>query len=711
VTRSVYITSNISVPTGAMLETTLDGFFTAPGAVTMTFADGARFDGQGVTFGTNVQPLFGVGCCEAIRLSWMGGSVGDTRWVKFAASATAEYIAMADVSTSISSDPAVPANFALDFTEGAKITITALTNLTIGNLVYQGLGQIFQYNAIEYIGTISLPNTVSLLEWFGGISGGTPDNTIAFKAAAVSGSISLLPGRAYYVQDTGTAYVLPNALAIYGGVGSYLQINQRVGATSLALSTLNLTGTGQLDSSGDTQILGVIATASVTLTSINPASISDCNLNSINNLGAVRQSIITNFNGSISGSVSGSSSITFSGTTSVPANLLVSESYLIKSDASDSAKAVLFSLANGVSITIDNSSVECNGALTYSIDTTASITLNNCRNSGNFAFGLSNGFAKISLNGCGCVGNSTATLIDGVGQTGLTNIIIADPPSVITAATTTWHGSGSITSDGTNIILGADTTLDNTPFGTNTIRYAGIASDGSGTQNATLLAMWRYGGQVSIKVTYPSGVSPLSTVRLRVAFVNPQIGQDLIFYQVSMNVFGVNTPVGLASINGAVMQATANVWCGQVDYYTPNTGGPWNCTDIWGDIAYSKSSGQKIVGMPRIVVYNSGTGLIPSGTKIQITINAAAPGDAQYAKYWPLWGYSELAGEAHSSISPAIYTTGGPGLMTPYAFRHADNSGLQVVLMRRSTGNIYGPAVDLPVTVWTNGTTLNGSYS
>jgi hypothetical protein len=670
VTRSVYITSNISVPTGAMLETTLDGFFTAPGAVTMTFADGARFDGQGVTFGTNVQPLFGVGCCEAIRLSWMGGSVGDTRWVKFAASATAEYIAMADVSTSISSDPAVPANFALDFTEGAKITITALTNLTIGNLVYQGLGQIFQYNAIEYIGTISLPNTVSLLEWFGGISGGTPDNTIAFKAAAVSGSISLLPGRVYYIQDTGTPYVLPNALQIFGGDRTYLQINQRVGVTTLSLSALNLTGTGRLDASVLLQASGISALATNTLTGID-TSISDSNIScavqSVNPATVTRSTVYNIDNVGICTD----STIQAAGKVSFGEGAVVSDSSIVKSHALDSTDQP-FTQFNGTLLTFKNCKLDLNCPLHYSTSTTTTIKLIECLSTDNWVNAVSNGYSIIDWQNSIPVQNSSFTYMNGNSLLRQISLNPAISPCVATSELLThWRGAlGSSTQSGTQITIAADTVIDSSFASANTIRFYGTVldtNDYAGQVNPAVLLVKRYGGIVVAKFDLPNASNLGFAPRLHV--VQPTYLMD-----------GVAIPGWLTAVDSANCQPyhwapnngsiilQANAWVGQRDVVQGS--GDHHYTDQWGDVdLHYLNSRLEAINNLMLVITNEGTGNLPAGTKITLTIYPNLPdGIANYRAFF------QLPIQANYIGSPD-----GAALLThAQIYRNCDFAGLQV---------------------------------
>ena len=239
VTRSVYIVSNIVVPAGAMLETTLDGFFTAPGAVTITFSDGSRFDGQGVTFGTFVQPLFGVGVCEAIRLSWMGGSIDYTRWVKLIAATTKEYNALVDISTIISQDIVTPLNLAMDWSDGALLTINGAINLTIKNLTYiKGLA-IIHFTNPAWILSVSIGAENVLPEWFGAIGDGATDDYAALFAAAMSGKLFLSDGKVYFSNTAWPSF--PTPLEISGNGTLKLGTGRTLGTGALSLDRCTIT--------------------------------------------------------------------------------------------------------------------------------------------------------------------------------------------------------------------------------------------------------------------------------------------------------------------------------------------------------------------------------------------------------------------------------------------------------------------------------------
>jgi hypothetical protein len=205
VSKRVYLTMPVTVPSGAFLEAGKDGYFNSPGAVTITFAAGSRFDARGVTFGASVQPVFVTTATDAIRYSWMGGSTDDARWIKLAASSTADYIALCDDSSLISMDLTLPKNFALDFLGGAKINITSALNLDIGTFAYSGDSHVISYADMADIGTVAIGHQAARPEWFGAVGDGSADDCIAVLACAKSGSILLTNGKTYKVA-TALAY-------------------------------------------------------------------------------------------------------------------------------------------------------------------------------------------------------------------------------------------------------------------------------------------------------------------------------------------------------------------------------------------------------------------------------------------------------------------------------------------------------------------------
>ena len=213
--KRIYLTMPVTVPAGAALEAGEDGYFNSPGSVTMTFAAGSRFDARGVTFGASVQPVFVATATDAIRLSWMGGTTDDARWLKLAASSTADYVALCDDSTLISMDLTIPKNFSLDFLGGAKINITSALNLSIGTFAYSGDAQVVSYADMADVGAVAIGAQNARPEWFGAVGDGATDDSIAFLAAAKNGAVSLIDKKNYLLGTLWSA--TPSPLLINGG--------------------------------------------------------------------------------------------------------------------------------------------------------------------------------------------------------------------------------------------------------------------------------------------------------------------------------------------------------------------------------------------------------------------------------------------------------------------------------------------------------------
>jgi hypothetical protein len=733
VTQWVYINQNITVPVDAALRCGIGAFFVASGAITITFPAGTTFDAVGVAFGTNVQPIFGVGVCDAVRLSWMGDNTADVRWSKLRASISTLYQVLIDVDTTISSDPDLPVSAETDFVGGAKLTLNGATDINIPGLVYSGAGQIISYTSISYIQVVNL-GAVTRPEWFGFVTGDGPtlDNTVSWKAAISSRSVQLLPNKVYFVKDTGTAYVLSNDVTITGGYRTYLQIEQTITATGVYVYSVILTGSGQLNSSGPSTYSSVQATDNLTLTSITPALVVGSTLNKIDNVGDVSGSTLSAFSGTLSGFVSGSSAIVLAGTISVPSSITVAESII-----SNPLTSPMFSLGTGVSISIDNSSVETAGLLCYSTDTTASIILNNCINSSSFSAALSNGYAKVYLNNSGGVGNATAYSINGSTQDASIYPVISVGAYTASNATTYWKTPFSITSDGTSITLGSASTFDTTPWGTNTLRWIGNYSDEAHAflypENAQLQSLFHLGGKITVTVEYPTGVAPAAGSQLTVALViglmnTRYTGTDDFLpwlhnppNNVSMGrvTMGSSIPFSLPAITGAKAKLVCNVWGGQLDFHTPPDGGPYYVVkDEWGDAAFQIVHNDRIINVPRLIIYDAGGATIPSGTKFTVVVNPALPTTQQYAAFWPQTGWGLTTGYlGYYLSSQRKYSDLYSNLTFPYQFRSCDADGIQLAYVRNpgqsytipGGGTYTTVAVPLPKTFWWDAKTLKDS--
>lgn len=206
-TGSVYISSKTTVPSGARLIG--HGTFHGPAGspVEMLFKAGSHIDDGGLNlFAVGVKATFEQGVTDALRLSWFTDGTDTSRWTKVASCSTFGYSLLVDIDTSISGDISIPANFAVDFIGGSKITVTAASDIFIGNMVYNGIGQIVQYKDIAYVGDIHLGTGYSYLEWFGGVASASldTDNSIPWLACIKHGRVYLLADTGYYNVPAGT---------------------------------------------------------------------------------------------------------------------------------------------------------------------------------------------------------------------------------------------------------------------------------------------------------------------------------------------------------------------------------------------------------------------------------------------------------------------------------------------------------------------------
>jgi hypothetical protein len=693
--RWIYINQSITVPSGASLKAGAEAFFTSTAPVNFTFAAGSYFDGQGVTFGAGVQPVFNAGVCSQILLSWMGATSDDARWAKLGASATVEYKALADVPTSISSDPAVPANFALDFTVGAKITFTALANLTIGNLVYQGVKPIFKYNAAAYVGSVSLGNASPLLEWFGFLPGTSHalDNQTAFKAAVSAGAFWLRAGTHYYVQSNGGALTLSVSCMMNGSAGAVLESDQVLATTNLTLNGIAVTGTGAL-------------------TPTNPATVTGSIVATISKVGTATDSTFSAFAGALYGNLL---RCTFATATPASASVMADiqfENCLMGQAGGN--EVPLFSVDAAVTrIDIISGQIELypNSLLVYSESTSLNIYMTSVRNSSNWSQSLTNGYAKIHLFGCQGQKNSTAYEIDG-------NILKADilpDPTVadsVASGNAYWKGIGTPTSDGTWLTLGSAATLANTPWSANTIRYLG----GNGTtteSDPALLLMYRYGGLVTIEVAWPAGSTADPNIRLQAAFCTPGFNT---FYS-GVGFFGKAiwsqsmTVSPIANVL-AKTKITMPVWGGQIDQKTSNIdGSTYVMTDQWGDISYSVVGAGRVLFIPRIVIFNAGSGTLPIGTRIKCTITPKLPTTEVFNAFWPDLGFNLIMDSVWYPQATSAYY-GFAVLQWPYIFRDCSRNRLEVDLARIETATPFPhvlAARPLYISAWVGGNTINSS--
>jgi hypothetical protein len=713
VTRQVYLSANITLPTNASLRTNEDGYFSSGSSVSITFPTGSRFACTGSPFRAGIQPAFVAGTIDALRLSWFSGT-DSSKWARLLASTAASFPLLMDVSTTLTSDLTIPANFALEPVGGTVVTFGGFANLSIGSLNYRGLSQLIAYLVDSYVGSVSIGADVCYLEWFGGSSANTgAQNAIPFRACLLSERVDLLPSKVYTVTSTNAiSFANTNTVRINGN-GSTLVLNQDV---SIAITTetreITIDGTGTLNFGGavfwDSIIFsrvtgGAKAARRSTLTNVNSIVES-------------YDSSIFGFSGQIGGNLS-DCSISFSGTGVVNGSWRFAGCKFQKVAAGGTP---LFTApTDPAKIEFNGCKIDIDGLLCYSENTSLTIDLIGCTSTDSFAKALSNGYAKVNLKGCGVVNNSNVYSIDGVDLEVANTIPMGSghAATVITSATTNWKGLGSPTSDGTSLTLGSNATLSSDPYSPNTIRCIAYG---------LFDAAWRYGGIFETEITYPVGSPPDPATELVVMFCHPPTANvatvgvnaygDGNYFNTMPVELGKSLPAKLPILASAKLKMRTNVWGGQVDFRAvsePHS--TYTVSDIWGDSSVSVPTNTNtfIPEAGRLVIYNAGAGILPAGTKIKVTYRYDLPIRDQFRKFFP-------DQKALQNISSSIYlsaplsyqavrvrtslTAGYSGqtqLSIPFMFRDCDENGMQAALCIRETDT-------LPFVQWNSATLALG---
>lgn len=732
-TGSVYVSQNINIPPQASLYTMAGGYFVGPGptAVQITFASGSHIDGDNsVVFGDNIQPIFNAGVCDAIRLSWIGGDDDYVVWAKLDVASTAPYQVLVDRTTTLdASNLSIASNYSLKFVAGCMVNFTGSTACNVDIVLdHDAPTQIMSFATTACVGTINLHNTKCYMEWFGGsyVNTGT-SNAIPFRACIKAKQLDLLPGNLNYTV-TSTDALSYSEFVTWNGNGSKLTLNQNVTVLGLYANDITIHGTGSVTHSS----LVATKTSSIIQLLQGPTSLIDSNVTYVTWLVHAQSSQVSDL-AKITGKIT-DTVIARSGTVEIVGELSMSGG-----SVTGEAVAPAFSVLDD-SITKSSFTgvhVDVGGTFLYSDNADLVVDCIGCNClAWSLGYAVHNGIATVNLSGCNDVGkNQTVASIDGIDQNPLIKIVPTLDASTVTASTTNWRGIGSVSSDGTWLILGADATLG-TLYSANTIRYIGTNTtwSGGGVQVDQLMStLYRYGGAITMDVQYPAGSAPDPNTRLVLWCGIPPFGSNPASGAAGYNynnmpvTFGESTAVAMPAINGAVLRSRINVWGGQVDLKVKDTlGGAFPVGDIYGDTtqAIPSSTITQVVRMARIVIYNAGTGTLPTGTKIKIVVDPSIPSTEQYEKFWPatpyqLYKLSTFYGDvggtysvnAYTSLSDAPYSISTYQIDTPYSFRTCDANGLQTSLARVAEATETKAAMVLPVTVWADGTTLNGSYS
>lgn len=353
------------------------------------------------------------------------------------------------------------------------------------------------------------------------------------------------------------------------------------------------------------------ATGNTVWTSTAPGTISYSNLRSISSIGATNDSTFDRFAGSISGNVV-RSRVSATQPVTVFGDVYVADSVLRKDVNLDPAGRVLIQLS-GQNLSMSNTGIETNGALVYS-STSTTVTLNNCYNSGNFSMALSSGAAKVYLNNSKAVRNSTAYSIDGYT---LDDSYTWAADSVLSAAATNWTGAvGSVTSNGTQLVVNSPLHLSSDYASANTLRYHLYDS------------VAHLGGRIKLEIQYPA-TAP-NNVALKASVVHSsatgyKAAQGVVAVFCEAYECGSVTPWPASTANESVT-TWCNFWAGYSRILTSDLHlyGNEPLKSMWGDTmeTYAKSS---YGNAAYLVITNAGTGAIPAGTLIKVSVVHSLP--------------------------------------------------------------------------------------
>lgn len=217
VTGSIYLTQNVTVPSGAEVQATIDGYFVSNAPITMTFLPGSKFSAEYRTFSETVNPKFGYQVAPTVNLSWMAGTSADDRLIKFLSAVAAGNVGQTlfvdeSLSTSLTS---LGYNGPLVFSPTEAITFatgTASIELSFPGIQESGY-QMLVIPTTAGNATLDFGTAYARPEWFGPVAAGADDSRRVYYAL-VSGKTALSEGKTYSVQTA--LLTLPATVEIQG---------------------------------------------------------------------------------------------------------------------------------------------------------------------------------------------------------------------------------------------------------------------------------------------------------------------------------------------------------------------------------------------------------------------------------------------------------------------------------------------------------------
>lgn len=135
----------------------------------------------------------------------------------------------------------IPDTIELGFSESGRIDFTGTAGLSIGRMAYVGRSQVFSWDSIAHVGSVSINAPEIFPEWFGATGDGVTDDSIAFYAAAKTGRVNLANAGNYLLGPLWAA--TPSPLTIKGGAVT-LDAGKTLGNGVLTLDATRISGSG-----------------------------------------------------------------------------------------------------------------------------------------------------------------------------------------------------------------------------------------------------------------------------------------------------------------------------------------------------------------------------------------------------------------------------------------------------------------------------------
>lgn len=388
----------------------------------------------------------------------------------------------------------------------------------------------------------------------------------------------------------------------------------------------------------------VDVTANVGLVSTGAGRIQNCNILNISHVGDTSDSVFRKLTGIIAGNVVRSTILAGSMIT-IDKDIIISESSINKTDASDATRAPLFDFTGNI-LTISFCNIVSNSSLMYSEDTGKKVYINygSCD-----VKGMSNGYANVYFAGTGSDQDSTLYSINGL--TNQTSKLSTDYGTVnATGALAGWFNlpAGS-TTDATSITLGAATYLGRSTKTSNVLVY----NPYNGTAHNTMRVMSQYGGRVKMEVTFPTGVTPDSNINLRVSLVHQMFADIFARKLYSQWVDGQSSDLQIAPKTNAKLINYANAWCGVSEPFVLAPATDYRYFDEYYTTADMVPSTKEVRNNMCVVIYNAGSGVIPAGTKIKVElIPEMAKNTEIYHAWYPEFDYVVACKDGSNADQP-----------------------------------------------------------